>query len=73
MFGFFKRKKEIKKLTEDVHDSFDHVKKDFNKVGQWITHLDDKSRENQKDILNIRDTVFHIQNDLDEIKDFISF
>jgi len=73
MLGLFGHKKRIEKLRVDVQDSFGHVKKDFNKVGEWIKHLDDKHTSHKADISMIKDQLLDIQNDLIEIKDFISF
>ena len=73
MWKFLGRKKKIDRLRDDVQDSFSHVKKDFNKVGEWIKHLDDKHVIHEDELLTIRDQLLNIQGDLIEIKDFISF
>ena len=73
MWNFFSHKKNIEKLRCDVQDSFSHVKKDFNKVGEWITHLDGKHVVHEDEIIDIKNQLLDIQNDLLEIKDFISF
>lgn len=73
MVDLFGNKKRINKLRADVVDSFNHVKKDFNKVGKWIKHLDDKHTLNENEIPYIKDQLLTINKDLAEIKDFISF
>ena len=73
MLGLFKHKKRVEKLRTEVQDSFNHVKKDFNKVGEWITHLDDKHTSHKGEISNIKDQLLTIQEDLMELKDFFSF
>ncbi len=73
MFGLFEHKKRIDKLKLEVQDSFNYVKKDFNKVGKWICHLDDKHRLHVNEISGIKNQLLDIQNDLIEIKDCISF
>jgi len=73
MLGLFGHKKRINKLRQDVQDSFNHVKKDFNKVGEWIKHLDDKHQTQKNSIEDLKEQIFLIQEDLLEIKDFISF
>jgi predicted transcriptional regulator len=73
MLGLFRHKKRVDDLKLEVQDSFNHVKKDFNKVGEWIKHLDDKHGLHNNEILNIKDQLLTIQKDLMEIKDFISF
>ncbi len=72
MFWFFNRKKEVEKLKQEVQDSFNHVRQDFNKVGQWIKHIDGKSANQDKEISDIKEHIFQIQSDLDEIKSFVS-
>ena len=73
MFGFFNNKKRVDELKIEVQDSFSHVKKDFNKVGDWITHFDDKTKIGQTEMEEIKSQILSIQSDLLEIKDFISF
>lgn len=73
MFGLFGQKKRVEKLKEEVVDSFEHVKKDFNKVGQWIKHLDEKHVSHEDEITQIKEQLMAIQGDLMEVKDFISF
>jgi hypothetical protein len=73
MFGLFGHKKKVEKLREEVQDSFNHVKKDFNKVGDWIRHLDEKHLNHDDEIKQIKDQLMAIHGDLIELKDFISF
>ena len=73
MFGFFNRKREIEKLRGEVQDSFNHVKTDFGKVGEWIKHIDGKHEVQKKDLNDLKEQLFSIQTDLEEVKDFISF
>jgi hypothetical protein len=73
MWGLFGHKKRVDSLQKEVQDSFNHVKNDFNKVGEWIRHLDDKHTSYKDDIKGIKDQILSIQNDLLEVKDFISF
>ena len=73
MFGLFGHKKKVEKLRDEVQDSFNHVKKDFNKVGEWIKHLDEKHINHDDEIKQIKEQLMAIHGDLIEIKDFISF
>ena len=73
MLGLFGHKKRFNLLKSEVHDSFGNVKRDFNKVGEWIKHLDDKHASHKVEIDAIKDQLLIIQNDLIEMKDFISF
>ena len=73
MFGLFGHKKRVDVLRTEVQDSFNHVKKDFNKVGEWIKHLDDKHASHKDEISDIKDQLLTIHEDLIELKDFVSF
>ena len=73
MFSLFGHKKRVDKLKEEVHESFGHVKKDFGKVSEWITHLDGKHSSHDSDISDIKDQLLSIHEDIIELKDFISF
>ena len=73
MFGFFRKKRDIEKLKQEVQESFTHVKDDFNKVGDWIKHIDGKHITHEGDLASIKEQLSMIQTDLDEIKDFVSF
>ena len=73
MFGIFRQKKRIDDLKKEVKESFDHVKKDFNKVGQWISHIDDKQKKNSSELENIKNQIIELKADLFEIKEYLSF
>ena len=73
MLGLFGHKKRVDVLRTEVQDSFNHVKKDFNKVGEWIKHLDDKHTSHKDEISDIKDQLLTIHEDLIELKDFVSF
>jgi len=73
VFGLFGHKRRVEDLRHDVQSSFNHVKKDFNKVGEWIKHLDDKHGTHDGEITSIKDQLMSIHEDLMEIKDFVAF
>jgi hypothetical protein len=73
IFGLFGQKKRLERFKDEVQDSFNHVKKDFNKVGEWISHLDDKQKSDNEELKELKDQLYSIQEDLIEIKDFVSF
>ena len=73
MFGLVGHKKRMEKLKKEVSDSFNHVKKDFSKVGDWIKPLDGKHEKQVSELGQLKAQIFSIQSDLEEIKDFISF
>jgi len=73
VFAFLRTKKQLADMREDVQKSFDHVKSDFKKVGDWIKHLDEKNALNKKEIGSLRLDVSEILERLEELKETISF
>ena len=73
MFGFFRKRREVETLKKEIEESFSHVKKDFAKVGDWISHLDGKHEVHEKELLDIKNQILGVQKDLLEIKDVVSF
>jgi predicted transcriptional regulator len=72
MFGLFRKKEDNNKLKEEIHKSFDAVKQDFSKVGQWISHFDSKHEIHANELQDMKKQIFVMQNEIDELKDFIS-
>lgn len=72
MFNFFKKKKSVDRLEEEIKNSFNSVKGDFEKVGQWINHFDSSIKRGENDISDIRIELDTIKNELGAINDFIS-
>ena len=73
MFWFLTGKKEVKKLKGEIALSFDSVKQDFNKVGKWIDHFDEKKTYHEREIEALKEVVSGLQNDFEELKDLFSF
>jgi predicted transcriptional regulator len=73
MFGLFRKKRGVEDLKVEIQDSFNHVKKDFNKVGEWIKHLDDNHDNHDNEIKLIKEQLLSIHGELMEMKDFVSF
>ena len=73
VFGLFGNKKRIEKLREEVQDSFLHVRRDVNKIGEWIKHLDDKKENHDADIETLKSSVKVLQEEIKEIKNTVSF
>ena len=71
MFEFFTKKKEIEHLKQNFHSSFSAVKGDFQKVGEWIKHIDAKHKGHENDMEEIKKEISLIKNDIEEIKEYI--
>jgi len=73
IFGLFKKKDDNSELKEEIKQSFNSVKQDIKKAAEWITHLNSRSNNHENHTSNIDDRLSTIENDLDQIKTFISF
>jgi len=68
-----KRDDAVEKLNENVKSSFDAVKLDLKKVAEWISHFNSKTDDHSEKISGTNERLSSIENDLNEIKIFISF
>jgi chromosome segregation ATPase len=73
IFGLFGQKKEVNKLRDEVQDSFSHVRRDVNKIGDWIKHLDDKKENHDTDIDSLKEEIKTLQEEIKDIKETINF
>jgi hypothetical protein len=73
MFWFFGQKKEIDNIKEDTKKGFESVKKDVNSVSGWIKHLDSEKNLQKKEIEDIKDILSSIKNDVEGLKNILSF
>ena len=72
MFGWFSRKKEVERVEEDTRKGFESVKKDIASVSGWIKHLDSEKNMQQKDILEIKDVLSSMQNEIEGMKNVLA-
>ena len=73
-FWPFKRQNdEHEILKEDVKKSFHAVKTDINKAAEWISHLHTRNNHHETKFELLDSRLSTIENDLEEIKNFISF
>ncbi len=72
MFWLFGGRKEIDKIKEDTKKSFDSVKKDITSVSGWIKHLDSEKNLQKKEIMEVKEILSSIKNDVDGLKNVIS-
>jgi len=73
MFWFFGQKKEIEEIKEDTKKGFESVKKDVNSVSGWIKHLDSEKNLQKKEIEELKDILSSIKNDVEGLKNVLSF
>ena len=73
MFGWlFGRKKELEEIKGVMKDSFDKVRTDIDKVGEWIKHFDGKHGDHESSISDVHGRLSSIEKDLEELKNAIS-
>lgn len=73
MFGLFGHKKRVKKLEEETRKSFSEVKKDFEGVGKWLKHLDNKDKQLFEVLNELKIEIASVNDELEGVKEAISF
>jgi len=73
MFWFLGQKKEIEKIREDAKKGFESVKQDVSSVSGWIKHLDSEKNLQKKEIEEMKESLSSIKNDLEGLKNILSF
>ncbi|MGB9707902.1 MAG: helix-turn-helix transcriptional regulator [Candidatus Pacearchaeota archaeon] len=71
-FLWFGRKKK-EHDDEKIAHSFESVKQDISKISAWIKHLSAKDSSHEDQIQRIYNEIMEIKQDIDGIKQFISF
>jgi predicted transcriptional regulator len=71
MFGFFKAKKEVRRVEEETKKGFGKIKEDFSKIGKWITYFDEKEKVKDEEIKELREQIKLLEEDLGDIKEAI--
>ncbi len=72
VFGWFTRKKELKKIEEDTKKGFESVKKDITSVSGWIKHLDSEKAIQRQDMDDLKEVVASMQTEIEGLKSVIS-
>ncbi len=72
MFGFFSKKREIEEIKEEVKNSFEHVKDDIDKTGQWITHLNNSDVSLNSRLNMVEEEVSSLKDEIEQFKEVIS-
>lgn len=73
IFGKKKESGETERLKEEVKASFNVAKQDLHKTNRWIKHLHGRDGHHESKIDQIYGEILEIKQDLDGIKNFISF
>lgn len=69
MFWFFKRNKELSKLKEEIGTSFNRVKEDFAKIGEWISHFEGKNKGLEKEMVEIKTKLTEMEEEIRGLKE----
>ena len=72
MFEWLFGNKEVVKIKEDTKRAFDDVKKDMSSVTGWIKHLDSEKNIHKKEILDIKEILSSIQEEIEGIKNVVA-
>jgi hypothetical protein len=72
-FGLFGEKEDISGLKDEIKQAFKAVKEDIKNAADWVTHLNNRDKQHEESIDEINGRLSSIENNLEEIKTFISF
>ena len=72
MFWLFAGKKRLEEVREETKKGFDSVKKDIVSVSGWIKHLDSEKDLQKKDILEIKEVLSSVQEEIEGLKNVLS-
>lgn len=72
MFKWFSKNNEIKDIREDTKKSFERVKEDIDKVGTWVTHLNNQDISLNSQINSLKDDIASMKNEIEQVKEVIS-
>jgi predicted transcriptional regulator len=72
MFSWFSRKKDVELIKEDTKKGFESVKKDISAVSGWIKHLDSEKEIQKKDIIEIKDILSSVNEEIEGIKNVLA-
>ena len=70
-FGFG-RKKEIETIKEEIKSSFEGVKTDIDKMGEWVNHFNSEHEGHHGEISSVKDDLSSIKGEISELKDLLS-
>lgn len=73
VWWFFQKKRGIAQLKDEVNNSVNVIKEDLKKVADWIKHLHSKGEDHDFTLDNIDERMSTLENDMLEVKTFISF
>ena len=72
MFGLFNSSKKIKKLEDDTRHSFSEVRKDFEGVGKWIKHLDNRDKQVFDLLFELKREIASLNDEVEGVKEALS-
>jgi predicted transcriptional regulator len=71
-FGMFRNKKEIEEIKQEVRGSFDKVKTDIDKVGNWISHLNSSGEQTNSRLDSFHEDLSTVKLEIEELKEMVS-
>ncbi len=72
MFNWFSRKKEADEIRKETKKGFEAVKDDINSISEWIKHLDSEKNKQQEDLIEIKELLSTMQEEIDGMKNIVS-
>jgi len=68
----FGDKKELERIKEEVHGSFDHVRNDIDNVSKWIKHLNTQDSKQDFKFSDVEARLSSIEEEIEGLKNAIS-
>jgi len=73
VWWLFGKKRDLDDLKKEVDDDIKVLKDDIKKAAEWINHLHSKGKNHEFALGNINERISNLENDLLEMKTFMSF
>lgn len=72
MFNWFTKKRELNSMHDETKQSFQLVKRDIEKVGEWVTHLNNQDISLNTRLDDLKQDISSIKDELEQLKEVLS-
>ncbi|MFA6023072.1 MAG: hypothetical protein WC781_03215 [Candidatus Pacearchaeota archaeon] len=72
MFNWFSKKRELNSMHEETKRSFELVKNDIDKVGAWVTHLNNQDITLNTRLDELKGDITSMKDEIEQLKDVMA-